>query len=394
MLSLSFPRRTWTEIDLDALRHNYDLIRARLKPATKLCCVIKANGYGHGAVMLAKYYEAWGADYFAVSGITEALQLRRSGISRPVVILGYTPPECAKNLADNNVSQALFSEDYAAALSAQAQKAGVTVKVHCKIDTGMGRIGFRCTPNEKDDLPKALASLKLPNLYPEGIFMHFCVADGGEETETFTKEQYASFRYAVDFLEQSGIKFEVRHCANSAAIEDYPDFQFDMVRVGIILYGLKPSDEIRNAPAFRPAMTLKTVISHIKTLEAGDTVGYGRTYTVPAKTKIATLPIGYADGFYRQNAKNGVKVWVNGKPCPIVGRICMDQTMIDLGEDSDLACGEEAVIFGGGDGVPTADDIAAADGTIGYEIVCAVSNRVPRVYKRGGEIVDVQDGLM
>lgn len=375
-------RRTWAQIDLDAAADNFAQIRGAT--SARVCCVIKANAYGHGAVVLARLYESLHADFLAVSNIEEALQLRRGAIRLPLLILGYTPPECAPLLCDNDISQCVYSAEYAEALSAAAVAAGKDVRVHVKLDTGMGRIGF--TERQIADAERVC---RLPGLSPEGVFTHFAVADEGDAGEAFTRLQFDRFQRMSERLTAAAGKKLLRHCANSAALFDYPEFALDMVRAGDVLYGLAPSDKMRHLPALKPVMTLNTVISHVKEIEAGDTVSYGRMYKADKQTKIATVPIGYADGFPRlAGGKYGMLL--GDRLVPIAGRVCMDQTMLDV-TGTDARVGDVVTVFGGT--VSSADKLAEAAQTINYEIVCAVGERVPRFYVRGGTVVEVCDNL-
>ena len=382
--------RAWAEIDLDNAEHNFQQIKAAT--GSLVCCVIKANAYGHGAVQLAKLYQACGADYLAVSNIQEALQLRRQRITLPILILGYSSPRCAKLLADHHVTQCVFSYEYGMDLARAAAEARVTVKVHLKIDTGMGRIGFLCRDNNKNELEAAAEVCRQPYLESEGIFTHFATADEGEDGEAYTRAQFSLFTQAIDRLAEVGVTFPIRHCANSAAIFDYPESHLDMVRAGIVLYGLPPSEHLRNQPDLRPVMSLRSVISHIKTVEADESVSYGRTYTAPTSRQIATVPIGYADGFSRENGQSGYQLCVNGQAASIVGRVCMDQLMLDV---TGIECqvGDDIVVFG--DTAPfTADRVASLGHTINYEVVCDVGKRVPRVFIRNGEIIEWKDDIL
>lgn len=387
-------RRTWAEIDLSRAEYNYRVIRSRLSDKTKLCCVVKANAYGHSAIELGKLYETLGADFLAVSNVEEALQLRVAGIRLPILILGYTPEECAVILARENISQCVFSEEYGLRLAECARRRGVTVKIHIKLDTGMGRIGFCC----RDDNDTALAQIcnvcHCDGLFPEGIFTHFASADEGESGRDFSNRQFALFEHTISALQAAGITFAIRHCSNSAAIFDYPSFQLDMVRAGVVLYGLEPSDRVKTLSTqckLRHVMTLYSVISHIKTVHAGDTVSYGRHYTAQEDRSIATVPIGYADGFRRCGGDGVCFLGVNGKPCPVVGRVCMDQLMIDV-TDVPCAVGDRVTIFC--DDEPfTPERLAELTDTIGYEIICAVGERVPRVFTRDGKTLFVRDNV-
>ena len=385
---MDFIRRTWAEINLDAAAHNYKEIRKRASKSAMLCCVIEADGYGHGAVMLAHLYEKLGADWFAVSNIEEAMQLRSAGIKKPVLILGYTPAECAEMLSENNISQAVYSLEYAEALNECAEKAGVKIKIHLKLDTGMSRIGLLCQSRSEDN--KAVSDgfniCSMPSFETEGVFTHFAVADEGEDGEDFTINQFDNFMYTVKRLEQMGVKFKVRHCANSGAIEDYPQMHLDMVRAGIVLYGLAPSVKIKNPLDLQPVMELKSAVSHTKEIHPGMTVSYGRTYTADKTARLATIPVGYADGYVRSVAKDGY-VLLHGKRAKIRGRICMDQCMVDISDIEDVKIGDAATVFGREKNAPSADDIARWIGTINYEVTCIVGKRVARVYLKNNEVV-------
>ena len=385
--------RTWAAVDIAAIRHNFEIIRGALPPSVKLCCVVKANAYGHGASKIAPLYQQWGADWFAVSNIEEALQLRRHGVTRPMLILGYTHPSCAALLAEENLSQCVYSAAYGRMLSAVAVQNGVTVNMHIKLDTGMGRLGFQCPGTGEDSVEGAAAVCRLPGLHPEGIFTHFASADEGAAGDDFSRMQADRFIDGINYLAARGITFSLRHCANSAALSDHPACRMDMVRAGIVLYGLQPSADLRQPLALRPAMSLKSVVSHVKTVAPGATVSYGHTFTAPRAMTIATVPIGYADGFWRQNAAAGVTLTLRGQRAPIVGRVCMDQLMLDVTHIPDVAVGDEVTVFGTAPAM-TAEEMAAAAGTIGYEVVCGVGERVPRLYVEQGHLVDSLDNLM
>lgn len=385
-------RRTWAEIDLDAIAHNFNFVKNNVK--AKVCCVIKADAYGHGATELAKKYSELGADFFAVSNIEEALQLRNAGIILPVLILGYTPASEAKTLSDNNISQCVYSSEYAAVLSEAAVSANVTIKIHIKVDTGMSRIGFFYQDINRDEntVSEIAQVCMLPGLYHEGIFTHFAVSDEGADGDAFTMRQYGCFKEMIESLLRMDIDFEYRHCANSAAIEDFAMSYLDMVRAGIILYGLEPSSAVRKKGNLKPALQLKSVVSHVKKIPAGSTVSYGRTFTADSDMYLATVPIGYADGYYRRFADAGAALLLRGKRCPIVGRVCMDQLMINLGGMSDVKIGETVTIIGSdGDEFIGADELAALSKTINYEIVCSIGARVPRIYLQNGKETAVLD---
>lgn len=388
---MNMVKRTWAEISLNAIEHNYNVIRNKVADGTKVCCVIKADGYGHGAVELSQIYEKLGADFFAVSNIDEGIEIRKGGSKLPIVILGYTPVSEAKNLAAYNISQAVFSLEYAKELSEKCVEEDCICKMHIKVDSGMSRIGFMCQefPRDEYSVEEICEACCLPNLEVEGLFTHFCVSDEDAEGREFTNKQYENFIYVRDSLKRRGVDISVVHCSNSGAIEDYPETCCDMVRAGIILYGLAPSSKLADRLDLLPAMTLKTVVAFVKEVQKGATISYGRTFTADRKMKIATVPIGYADGFIRQNAKDGYMT-VNGKKAKIVGRICMDQTMLDVTDIEDVKTGDEVVVFGTGEnGEPTADSLAENTGTINYETVCLVGKRVPRIYIKDGKIENV-----
>lgn len=382
-----FLKRTWADINMDAIDHNFRAIRNALKPGVKVCCVVKADAYGHGAPMVAREYQRLGADWFAVSNLEEAIQLRRCAITRPILILGYTPPQNAEELSELNISQTVLSLDYARQLSRYAQEANVTVNIHLKVDTGMSRIGFLYQNPERDgaSLDEMETAARLPGLAPEGIFTHFAVSDDGDQGENFTLAQYDCFRKAVEAMEARGLHFAVRHCANSGAVLDYPELQLDMVRPGIILYGMEPSESIRHPLDLQPAMELKTVISQKKEIPAGATVSYGRTFTASQGTVVATVPIGYADG-YPRHFSGKAQMLVRGKRAPIIGRVCMDQLMLDVTEIPGVEEGDVVTVFGrDGEAFLPVDELAALNDTIHYEMVCLVGKRVPRIYWKHGK---------
>jgi alanine racemase len=366
-------KRLWAEIDLDKVERNFRLIDGNV------CCVVKADAYGHGACVLAKYYEELGAMYFAVSNIEEAIQLRKHGITKPVLVLGYTPVECASVLAKYDIEQTVYSYEYAVSLNKEAVLSDVKIRIHIKIDTGMGRIGFQYHDNH-NELELAYKSCLLSNLVPQGIFTHFAIADEG--INEFTSMQYNYFSQSIELLKKHGVSFKIHHCSNSAATLLYPGFRMDMVRAGIILYGLAINDK---QLGFQPVLTLKSVVSNVKTIYKGDSVSYGRTFVAKKDMKIATIPVGYADGFYRSNT--GSYVFLNNKKCQIVGRVCMDQLMVVV---DDASIGDEVEIYG-----PhiTVDDVAKYNNTIPYEVLCSIAERVPRVYIKDGRIVEIVDKL-
>ncbi len=387
---MEMVKRTWTEISLDNAKKNFKLIKEKIGD-TKLCCVIKADGYGHGAVSLAALYERLGADYFAVSNLDEAKELRDYNISLPILILGYTPVENAVDLAELNITQAVYSLDYAKALSEQCEINKIDVKVHIKVDTGMSRIGFMCQefPRDNNSIKEIKTACGLVGLNVEGIFTHFCVSDSDVDGKEFTDKQYSNFSHTINSLKENNIEFKIAHCSNSGAIEDYPETYCDMVRAGVIMYGLAPSPILQDRMDLAPCMSMKTVIAHIKTIKKGASVSYGRTFTAEKDTKVATVPVGYADGFIRAYAKGGYMI-VNGKRADIIGRICMDQTMLDITDIDEVNIGDEVLVFGSGEnGERTADDLAVCADTINYEVVCTISKRVPRLYVDNETVTEV-----
>lgn len=368
-------KRAWAEIDLGAIEHNYRAMREKLPAGCRFLGVVKANAYGHGAVEIARLLEKLGCEYLAVACIDEARELRAAGIAAPVLILGYTPPAYAPELAELAVTQTVGSLSMARALSAALEGTGRTLTVHLKLETGMGRTGFRAF--EGADMTPAVEAVKLPNLRAEGVFTHFCVSDGEEDARDFTHVQFARFKAAYEAVESAwGKEFTIHHCTNSGAMHAFPETYLDMVRPGVSLYGMYPGP-VRENISLRPAMTLKTRVACVEEHEPGDTVSYGRTFTVEKPSKLAVLPIGYADGLHRV-LSGKLRVMINGQTVPQVGRICMDMCMADV-TGTDVKPGDEAEIFGVH--MPI-DDVADAAGTIHYELTCAVSPRVPRVYTR------------
>ena len=376
-METDFLRRTWAEIDIKNLRGNLAAIRA--VSSRKVYAVIKANAYGHGAVPVASVLSEAGVDGFTVSNLAEAEELRAAGIREPILVLGYTPVECAQRLAKGHIAQCVYDGEYARLLNAQAEHAGVVVDVHLKLDTGMGRIGFDFRSGDGCDLEGAKAVLDMGNLNAVGVFMHFAVADSLDEADVaFTKAQYDRFWNAVAVLEQTHT-FQLRHCCNSAATLCISEEKGDVVRAGIILYGLAPSEEVALSDCFQPVMAVYSVVSMIKTIRNGQTVSYGRTYAAEGNRRIATVCAGYADGIPRLLSNQGY-VLIRGKRAPIVGRVCMDQFCVDVTEIPDAAMGDRVTIFG--PGLPV-EEVAAAAKTINYEIICGITKRVPRVYING-----------
>ena len=371
----NIQKRVIAEIDLNALEENFKKVKG------PVCCVVKADAYGHGAVEVSKFLEKLGASYLAVSNIEEAIEIRNGGVKMPIVILGYTPTDCAKELATYDIDQCVYSLEFAKALNENAKANNVKIKMHIKIDTGMGRIGFQYH-DKHNELKDALDACKLSNLIPHGIFMHFAKSDEG--INDYTKNQYKCFNEAINYLEDNGIKFKVHHCANSGAILDYQDYHLDMVRAGVILYGVNPSPIEHH---FKYVLTLKSQVSHVKTVFKGDSVSYNGLFIAKEDTRIATIPVGYADGFCRESM--GTYVIINGKKCTVIGRVCMDQMMV-IADDS-VKVGDEVIIYGEG---ITVDDVAKYNKTSPYKVLCDIGRRVPRVYKYNGKIIAIRDDLV
>jgi alanine racemase len=379
-------RPYYAEINLDNFRHNFREVK-RLAKGKKTFGVIKADGYGHGAVELARVLDEEGADYFAVAVITEALELRRAGYDKPILIMGFTPSTFAKEIVESDITQAVFSYEQAEALSIEAQSQSKTAKIHIKIDTGMGRVGYLPSEESIVDI-KSINNLK--NIYIEGIFTHFATAD--ELDKEFSRLQIEKFTDVVEKLRREGIEIEIRHIANSAGIIDIEESYFDAVRPGIMLYGYYPSSDVcAEKLTLKPVMTLKANIVHIKEVAADTPISYGRKFRTDKISRIATLPFGYADGFTRL-LFGKAQVIANGRMAPVVGRICMDQCMIDVTECGDVSVGDEVIVMGSTDQIDmNADYIAGLLGTISYEVLCAVSKRVPRVFVENGKIIGVKN---
>lgn len=379
-------RPVWAEIDLDIIENNMKKVKEIAKDK-EVIGVIKADAYGHGAIDIAPVLLQNGASKLAVAVITEAIELRKNNINAPIIILGYTPAEFAEDLLDNDIEQTIYDLEYAEKLSCIANKMGKKVKVHIAIDTGMGRLGF--LPNEKA-IEDILKIYSLDGIEVVGTFTHFSTAD--EKDKEYTKKQFSILQDFYDRLSKVGIEMPMKHAANSAAIIDLPETHLDAVRAGIVLYGYYPSNEVKKDELeIKPALTLKTTIVHVKTLESDSYVSYGRTYKTEKQTIVATLPIGYADGYSRALSGKG-KVIINGKFASIIGRVCMDQCMIDVSEVGEVKVGDEVILLGELDGLKfNADDIAEIVGTINYEIICMLKMRVPRVYIRNGEVVNIRN---
>lgn len=372
---LNMKRGTWAEINLNNIKHNFHALKNTLKADTKVCCVVKADAYGHGAVEVAKMLQQENADYFSVARFEEAIELRNNNIHTPILCMGYISQSDIEEAIHRYIGITVYSYEMAKIINEKAEKIGKKASVHIKIDTGMSRLGFLTDDNSINDILK-LSELK--NLNLDGIYTHFATADEADKKETYL--QLERYKKVISALEKSNINILYKHVSNSAAIIDLKELGFNMVRLGIGLYGHYPSDEVSKEVELKPAMKLKTIITNIKTVAPGTKVSYGYTYEFKEASTLATLAIGYADGFDR--TQNDPKVMINGVLCDVVGRICMDQCMVKMPEGLTVNIEDEVLIMGDEPGV-TAEDLATRRGTINYEILCSVSRRVTRDYILG-----------
>ncbi|WNQ14311.1 alanine racemase [Paenibacillus aurantius] len=381
----SFYRPTWVEVSLDALRHNLYAFRRKLPDEIEMMAVVKADAYGHGAIQVAKEALACGVSYLAVAFLDEALELRRAGIDAPILVLGYTPVQGVALALPHDITLNVYDEEVLEAVNAWGQEGRRRGKIHIKLDTGMGRVGLM-------DHHEAVAfidrALDLPGVEVEGLFTHYASAD--EADKTYTREQYTRFKQVVDHFAAKGVAFRHLHAGNSAAAIDTPELTCSMVRLGVSMYGLYPSAEVDSSRIeLRPVMSMKTGIVMLKSMPAGVGISYGSTYHTETDGElIATLPVGYADGYSRMLSRKAYAL-VRGKRVPVVGNICMDQCMIRVSEVPGVRMGDEVVLFGaqGDDSIPV-EELADKLGTINYEITCMISHRVPRVYVSEGKIVN------
>lgn len=378
-------KRTWAEVSLDNLEHNYRAIKNHIPESCRFLGVMKADAYGHGAVPLSHALCELGAEYLAVSNLEEAIQLRRGGVRAPMLILGYTPASFADTMVFMDITQEVHSLEYAKELDTALAGTNYILNVHLKLDTGMTRIGFFAYDHERT-LPELLEVCGLPHLHVEGVFTHFCVADSkAPEDEAFTRTQYARFTAMLDALAAHGIRPELRHCASSGATILYPELALDMVRPGIATYGHAPSEDAEGILDLRPLMTVRTTVAQLREIPAGTSISYGRTYTAERDMRVAVLPIGYADGLLR-GLSGKVSFRIRGRMARSVGRICMDMCMVDVSEIPGIRVGDEAALFGydtDGTLLPC-ERIAQQAGTISYEILCGISKRIPRIYMQDG----------
>lgn len=379
-------RPLWAEINLDRIAHNMKEV-VKISASKEIIAVIKADAYGHGALEVAPVLIESGATRLAVAVVTEALELRRAVKNAPIMILGYTPVSYVEEIVNNDIEVTAYDYDYVRQLSREADKYNKKVKIHIAVDTGMGRIGFLPTESSVEDVYKIS---KLPNIIIESVFSHFSSAD--EKDKEYTIYQFEKFNWFCKEIEAAGVKYNFRHIANSGAIIDLPQTHLDAVRPGIALYGYYPSKEVDVTKIdLKPAMSLKASIINLKRVPAGEYISYGRAYKTSRESVIATLPIGYADGYTRLLFSKG-KVIVRGKFAPIVGKICMDMCMIDVTDIEGVELGDEVIIMGEENNIKyDADDIANNIGTINYEVLCSISKRVPRVFIKNGKVIEIRN---
>lgn len=384
-------QRVYAKIDLRAIHHNLESIHQRLKPDTKVIAVIKTDGYGHGAIPIAKEIEPLPYVYgFAVATVEEGMTLRRHGMKKEILILGYSFPEDSENIITYQMQPAVFSYESAKILSETAIKMNQTVSIHIKLDTGMSRIGYQINEESAKEI---LQIAKLPNLKIEGIFTHFAKAD--EHDKTHTMGQIAEYKKMLAMLEKAGVQIPTKHCSNSAGIIDLPEANMDVVRAGIILYGLWPSDEVQKENiSLKPALELKSKVIHVKTLEPGRTISYGGTYEVKGNQTIATIPVGYGDGYPRGLSNKGY-VLLHGQKAPICGRVCMDQFMVDVTKISNVQVGDTVTLIGKDNGQElTMETLGELSGRFNYEFACDLGKRIPRIYDKDGIITETKDYFM
>jgi alanine racemase len=378
--------RVYADIDLDAIYENVKNAKALLKKDTKMMAIVKADGYGHGAVEVARQIDEL-VDAYGVAILEEGIELRKAGFTKPILILGYTPKPLYPAMIRYDIATAVFTMEMAKEISDTAVAMHKNANIHIKLDTGMSRIGFAITKESKEIIEQIA---KLPGIEIKGCFSHFARMD--EKDKTKANEQFAKFTKMVNALEKDGVDLGIRHISNSAGIMEAPEVQMDMVRNGICLYGLYPSEEVQKERLpLKPAMELKAYVSYVKTLEPGVEIGYGGTYTTTKKTRVATIPVGYADGYSRCLSGKG-SVLIHGKKAPILGRVCMDQFMVDVTGIDNVCVGDRVTLFGkDGDSCITIEEISAMAHSFNYEFVCDIGKRIPRVYYRHGKVIETKD---
>lgn len=378
--------RVYANIDLDAIYENVVNAKKLTKPGTKLMAIIKADAYGHGAVEVARTLDDV-ADAYGVAILEEGIELRQAGIDKPVLILGYTPKALYPAMIKHDIATAVFTWEMAQEISQTAEALGRTARIHIKLDTGMSRIGFK---QDGESLETICRIAKLPNISIDGCFTHFARMD--ETDKTWALKQFERYQDFVKRLEEAGVTFPVKHVSNSAGIIEMPQVNLDMVRDGIAVYGMYPSEEVdKSKILLRPAMELKAYVSYVKTLEPGVQISYGGTFTTTIETRVATVPVGYADGYPRALSGKG-HVLIHGQYAPILGRVCMDQFMVDVTDIPDVTQGDDVTLVGrDGDGYISIEEVANMAYSFNYEFVCDVGKRVPRVYYRHGQKIETKD---
>ncbi len=365
---------TYLEIDLDAIAHNVRVIKMHIGPHVKLIAVVKANAYGHGALEVAQTALRHGASWLAVARADEGISLRQAGIVAPILVMNYTPLGEIEEALRHDLTLTLSDLEPARSISAIASRLGRAATVHIKVDTGMGRFGL--LPDEVLPFMQELAAL--PGVQVEGLYTHFAVADLADKD--YTRQQFRRFQQVRDRLSAAGYRIPLCHAANSAATLDLPETHLDAVRVGIAMYGLPPSSEVEPAVPLRPALSLKSHVARVRTLPAGSSISYGRTYITPREMTVALVPVGYGDGYHRLISNRGA-VLINGRRAPIVGRVCMDQVIVDVSQAGLVELNSEVVLIGSqGKERITAEEVATWAETINYEVVTALLPRVPRLY--------------
>ena len=377
---MNYPR-VHADIDLDAVCHNMEQMHRLTDPHTKLMAVVKTDGYGHGAIPIARELEMIDYVYgYAVATEEEALALRGDGIKKPILILGYTFPEQYEALLQAQITPAIFTLEAAKLLSETAERMHTTARIHIKLDTGMGRVGFLVSEESADEIAQIA---KLPHIMIEGMFTHFAKAD--ETDKTSANRQLADYMHMADLLRERGVEIPLRHCSNSAGILDLPQANLDIARAGITLYGLHPSEEVHlERMDMRPVMSLKSRVVHVKTLPEGYGISYGATYVTPSERRIATIPVGYGDGYARSLSNKG-DVLIRGRRAPICGRVCMDQFMVDVTDIPDVCAGDEVTLIGtDGEEHITLEELGEKSGRFNYEFACDLGKRIPRVFYKNG----------
>lgn len=388
MITMNRYRRVHAEIDLDAVIHNMEAMHGIISEETKIMAVIKADGYGHGAVEIAGAIDHLDYLYgYAVATVEEGQILRNHGITKPILILGYAFPEQYEEMIKAEIRPTVFTREMAEELSQAAERAGTDCRIHFAVDTGMSRIGYQVTEESADEIAQLV---KLPHIIIEGIFTHFARADEADKAHTF--QQLERYGQMISMLKERGIEIPIHHCSNSAGIVEIPEANMDLVRAGITLYGLWPSEEVdKDRIDLQPVLSLLTHVAYVKELEAGREISYGGTYTTAERRRIATIPVGYADGYARGLSNKG-EVLIHGKRVPIRGRICMDQFMVDVTDIPNVKSGDKVVLIGAdGNERITMEEVGNLSGRFNYEFVCDLGKRIPRVFVHGGKVIGTKD---